>query len=278
MSAHDSRVDIGEIARMWERRPVRAAVVAFSGIGGHSGDFVAWGEALSERGIALAAVDYPGFGTRREEPLTSPSDPSIVDRAIVRARATWPDVPVASLGESLGALVVLSHAASGANAPDGLVLSSPAIRTPGKIRNPRRLALRYIVGSSRPIDFTGAPALLTGDSLELADISRDPLRRRGLPASYLVSVWRLQRKSMELARRVRVPTLILWGDGDRIASFPAARGLLAAIPQRLRRLEVVESERHMLTRGEHRRETAQLIGRWVEQLAAPVASPSSGKS
>ena len=127
------------------------------------------------------------------------------------------------------------------------------------------IALRLAIRSGKHFDFTGDPALLTNDPAEREEIERDPLRRRALPVGYLFAVRRLQGRALRFARAVRVPTLILWGEEDRLASFQAARKLLSIIPPELRRLEVIAGERHMLTRGGRRRETAGLIARWIEQ-------------
>ena len=274
-------------SRVWEGEETRAVVVGFAGIGGHSVDFAAWGAELSLRTITMASRDHPGVGGRTSEPLGELNGmPCEVDAAIAAAHARWPGRPVVAAGESLGALILLAHAgcapesgpvvsgsaslrpaAAEHEQPDGLVLSAPAIRTPRKI-SPWGLAvmaLRLAIRSGKHFDFTGDPALLTNDPAEREEIERDPLRRRALPASYLFAVRRLQGRALRFARAVRVPTLILWGEEDRLASFPAARKLLSIIPPELRRLEVIAGERHMLTRGARRRETAGLIARWIEQ-------------
>jgi alpha-beta hydrolase superfamily lysophospholipase len=263
-------------SRVWQEESVRSVILPFAGIGGHAGDFDSWGEVLAGEGIAVAGRDLPGFGVRLEEPLSDPRGAvAEVDAAIGEARSRWPGRPVVTAGDSLGSLIVLAHAAQGESRADGHILASPAIRTPGKI-SPQGVALiwlRMILGSRKPYDFTGQIEALTGDPEEREDLLGDPLRRRTLPPKWLFRVRMLQRGALETASTVMVPTLILWGENDRVASFPAARALLSVIPAPLRRLEVIGGELHMLTRGIRRHETAGLIARWVTEEIVRQAGP-----
>lgn len=263
-------------ARVWEAEETIASVVGIPGIGGHSGDFASWAAVLTGRGISVGGYDYPGNGLRRAEPFGTPRT-AVREAAecVLEARERWQGLPVIAAGESLGALVLLALAGTDAppqrQLPDALVLASPPIATPGKLQAGRIALLfwRFLTCSQEPIDFTGGPGLLSTDPAEIEDIARDPLRTRALPASYLIGIRGLQKRALAHARRVDIPTLLLWGERDTVASFPQARKLLAAIPLALRRIEIRVGERHMLTRGGMRRETASLVADWIEESFSP---------
>ncbi len=251
-----------------QERP-RAVVLACAGAGGHGGDFDAWAGVWAARGIVTRALDLPGCGRRKDEPLgPAPGADGEVRAALAEARTAARGAPVIGVGESIGALILLHEAASNPESVfDGLVLAAPAFATPGKVPPGRaaKILIFSALGFRGPIDFTGPVDRLTADPARQKQIAEDPRRSRAFPARYLVATRRLQRTAMAAAARVRCPMLILWGEQDRVASFSEIRRLLALVPAGRRQLLVLPDERHQLTLGIRRLETAGAVANWMDE-------------
>lgn len=226
------------------------------GLGGASTNWTDLAHLLAER-LDGEAVDLPGFG---HSPAPRGNDYSIPARVrvvtgLIEARGRG---PVHLLGNSLGGLVCVVVAATRPELVRTLTLISPALparRPPG--RSDPMIPLLLLPGFARLAErrlSRLSPQDRARAVIELcfADPSRIPEQRlaeaaeevrrrgelpwamealtgslRGLVRSYLTpgrgSPWRL-------ARSVRTPTLVIWGDQDRLVHVSLAPRVAAAIP------------------------------------------------
>ncbi|MBM7805737.1 pimeloyl-ACP methyl ester carboxylesterase [Geodermatophilus bullaregiensis] len=253
------------------------------------------------------ALDLPGFGRSSPLPGGSYSVGGHV-RAVVEVlehvRAQPGEAagrPVHLLGNSLGGLVTLLVAARRPDLVASLTLVSPAMpvyRVPEAFGRALLLVLlpgvpslaeRRLAGVSPEQSVRGMLQVCFGDPArvprERLDAAVEEMRERtsqawanralvrsmrGLITSYLrvgrANAWRL-------ARALRVPTLVVWGDRDRLVDPRLAPRLAATVPDA--RLLVLEGVGHvaMLEAPEA---TARAVLGMLEDTAAevPVGTPA----
>ncbi len=223
------------------------------------------------------ALDLPGFGRSRPPARSSYSVrghvAAVVDvlERIVAEPGEATGRPVHLLGNSLGGLVSLFVAASRPDLVATLTLVSPAMpvyRVPGAFDRTLLLLLlpgipalaeRRLSGVTPEQQVRGMVQVCFGDPrrvprarldqalAEMRERAGQPwatraLTRsmRGLITSYLRvgpgNAWRL-------ARSLRPPTLVVWGDRDRLVDPALAPRLAAAVPDA--RLQVLEGVGHV---------------------------------
>jgi pimeloyl-ACP methyl ester carboxylesterase len=223
------------------------------------------------------ALDLPGFGRSRPPARTSYSVrghvAAVVDvlERIVVEPGEAAGRPVHLLGNSLGGLVCLFVAASRPDLVATLTLVSPAMpvyRVPGAFSRTLLLLLlpgipalaeRRLSGVTPEQQVRGMVQVCFGDPRRVPrarlDQALEEMRERagqpwatraltrsmrGLITSYLRvgpgNAWRL-------ARSLRPPTLVVWGDRDRLVDPALAPRLAAAVPDA--RLQVLEGVGHV---------------------------------
>jgi pimeloyl-ACP methyl ester carboxylesterase len=251
------------------------------------------------------ALDLPGFGRSEPPPRTRYSirghAATVVDliEHVIALPGEGQGKPVHLLGNSLGALVSLIVAARRPDLVASLTLISPAMpvyRVPPAFSRLLLLLLLPGIPSVAERRLAGVtPEQHVRAMLQMCfgDPSRVPPERleqavqemrehgaqpwadraltrsmRGLITSYL-SVGRAN--AWRMARSLRVPTVVLWGDRDRLVDPALAPRLAAAIPGA--RLQVFEGVGHvaMLERPEP---TARAVLGLVENLDAADRPPT----
>ncbi|MEX5716888.1 alpha/beta fold hydrolase [Geodermatophilus maliterrae] len=291
----------------WAGRPgaPRERALYVHGLGGASTNWTDLAALLAVRCEGWA-LDLPGFGRSSPTPGGSYSVGGHV-RAVVEVlehvRAQPGEAagrPVHLLGNSLGGLVTLLVAARRPDLVASLTLVSPAMpvyRVPQAFGRALLLVLlpgvpslaeRRLAGVTPEQSVRGMLQMCFGDPArvprERLDAAVEEMRERtsqawasralvrsmrGLITSYLrvgrANAWRL-------ARALRVPTLVVWGDRDRLVDPRLAPRLAAAVPGA--RLLVLEGVGHvaMLEAPE---ETARAVLGMLEDAAAEAPAGTS---
>jgi pimeloyl-ACP methyl ester carboxylesterase len=239
-------------------------VVLIHGLGGSSTNWTDLSAALSSRWHCVA-VDLPGFG--RSEPLPS-RDYSLRSHAdTVRAFLETLDGPVHLVGNSLGGAVALTLAADHPSLVATTTLVSPAV--PDLRPDPDRLGDGKMALAALPLVGTRVRRELAAEDAgtrlrrtmrlcyadpgcvseaAFAQAVAEAAERLDLPwvaeamqRSFggLVGTW-FARGAASLwatAARVATPTLVVWGERDRLISVRKARRTVATVPRaRLLRL------------------------------------------
>ena len=227
------------------------AVVLIHGLGGCLYNFRYNIAALSER-FRVVALDLKGFGYSdrpRDADYSQTAQAELVagfmERLGVRRAAV--------LGHSLGGAIALRLASLFPERVDRLILvaSAPAARLVPPLGG---VALRPILrlGTALVLHQPGLreavlrsgfydPSFVTAEMLE--EVRRFSRIRGSAEAIVRVLVDSARDEPLHLAR-IRQPTLLLWGEGDRAMGLRIARRFLAQLPDA--RLRVIERARHMV--------------------------------
>lgn len=209
------------------RRPW-ATLLLLHGLAEHSGRYEHVGSRLAEAGIDAYAYDQRGFGTsggrRAWVDRWSQFHDDLAER-LAAARSAAAGGPVVLYGHSLGGLVALGYALSDRPKPDTLVLSAPALDA--EIPAWKR-ALAGFLGVL-------APTLAVRNALNVAVLSRDPqvgIRYLADPLNHHFTTTRLgaeflreQARCRSARGQLRVPTLVIHGEADRLVPTNASAPL-----------------------------------------------------
>lgn len=227
-----------------------------------------WMEQL--RGLAvgarIVALDLPGHGGSHDRCATSVEDYGRITADFVDALGAR---PVIAVGHSLGGAVALALTAHRPANVRGLVLLSTCARLPA-IQEPAHLLLPFLPAMLRKlIFFATAKNLLFSPGASRRAIGLGMQELRGCRAETIANDVAIARTMdvSELARRVRVPTLVLCGARDRLTPPALSEELHRLITGS--RLAVVERAGHMVLV-----EAPAVVNGHIETFIAAIGGPT----
>lgn len=274
--------------RKWlPSQDARGAVLAIHGAGAHGAHYRVIGGYLAPRGFAFYSVDLPGHGlSEGERGATHETEAiltAIADTVELIGRA-HPKRPVFLLGESLAGIYALAIGAQ-PNPPTalaGLIVSGPELvprqnspAPPGTpawgqaLRVARYLLYALFLSRWPVVDIAGREELVTRRKEQAEEAKRDPLRNNLLSVQTLVEAYRLIRSAYKLARRVRLPTLILQAGADLVTDPAAARKLRDALGAEDRELVYFPKARHGLFYDPDTPRVLASLETWLLRHSAP---------
>lgn len=235
--------------------PGDVPVVYVHGLSGSATNWTDLAALLATR-AAGTAIDLPGFG-RTGPPASDRYSPAVHADALLCFLAGG-GRPVHLVGNSYGGALALSVAARRPELVRTLTLISPAMPDlrpdPRRVSDPRMLlAVLPVVGRGARAELAGMDPraraeqvvrLCFGDPAlvpehRLAEATEEFAERAGLAWGYEASAatgkamalgWLLGESLWTVAGRVRAPTLVIWGDRDRLVAPRLAARTVAAIP------------------------------------------------
>ena len=219
-----------------------AALVYLHGIQSHSGWYEASSRRLAEAGVAVYQIERRGSGrdTAHERGHVDRAETWLEDvaRAAELARDETGAERVHLMGVSWGGKLALACAAHRPDLYRSLILSAPGIVPIVdvvlviKVRVAKCLATgRELERFPIPLD---DPRLFTENPGRVRYIAEDDLSLRDLTARFMYESRRLDRMARAAAATVRVPTLLLLAERDRIIHNEATRSLVYAMAARRR--------------------------------------------
>lgn len=258
-------------------RPARAVVLLVHGFGEHTGSFAESFAELAGADRALAGFDERGHGRSPGQRGHVASWDVYRQDLVAHARQLRrerPGQPVFAVGNSLGAIRVLSLALAVPELLAGIVLCGAPLAEVGA--SPLAMAAARLLSRLLP-RFPIAPGL------DLANISRDAARTAAYVgdglfhqrasarggAAALAAIRDVRSRAAEL----RVPLLMLHGSDDRIACPDESFFRAAGAADKARR--VYAGARHNLFQETNRAELLADLAAWIE-ARTPGAGSSGG--
>ncbi|QXL83968.1 alpha/beta hydrolase [Comamonas sp. NLF-1-9] len=248
----------------------RASVLLVHGLGEHSGRYAALARQLQDWGFAVRGYDHYGHGRSSGARGALPEPCRLLDdlAAVVDAtRAAMPaGEPLIVLGHSMGALVAASFVARALRPLDACVLSAPALAVSASP------LLRLLA----PLLVRLVPDLRMGNGLKPADLSHDP----AVVAAYVNDPLCHDRISVRLghfiistgagvlatARRWPLPTLLMWGSGDRMIDPEGCRQLAQQAPAAMLQAREFEGLYHEIFNELDRGPVYAELQRWLDEF------------
>jgi alpha-beta hydrolase superfamily lysophospholipase len=267
--------------RVWHARDPKAVIVALHGFNDYSRAF-AWPAAhWARNGIATYAYDQRGFGATAHPGLWPGDDTLVRDAAEVLAlvRARHPGVPIYLLGESMGGAVALATMAATDPPPGvrGLILVAPAVWGWARLNLFYETALWVGAHTIPWKTFTGKHlgVLACDNMIALRQLGRDPLFIKKTRTDSIYGLVGLMDRGFFAASRVRVPTLVLYGDNDEVVPEKPVLDMVGRLvaPHRFLRYR---NGYHMLLRDQEGPLLWRDIRDWIADPAAPMYGADRG--
>jgi alpha-beta hydrolase superfamily lysophospholipase len=251
----------------------RSIALVVHGLGDYAARFEPLARALVQQRFAVLGFDLPGHGKSPGERGRADSfDGLLKDIEAARAKLTelYPGLPQFIVGHSMGGNLGLSYALRQAlqpasNLPAGLILCAPMLLPPTPPPRPHIFAA-WLTGHLFPwIRITRAvdPAALTSDEKESEVIRTDPLRHSKITIYLATQLLSQGRWALDHARQLKIPTLIVLGDEDRLIDRSACEHLAIRMGNRATLL-TCQGMRHDLFHDRETPEVLAKINEWTQ--------------
>lgn len=218
--------------RLWIPDSDTSGVICIvHGLGEHIGRYADFAESLTAQGYAVLAIDMRGHGRsegRRGHISSYETLMSDISAMLAEAGRRFPGQPIFLFGQSMGGNLIINYALRREVRREarvaGIIASSPMLRTAFKPPYWKTLIGKYL----RPI----LPLLPLYNEIRAEDLSRDPEVVRAYKDDPLVhdrltlrfyDVLLAGEWAIRHAVDLRIPTLIMHGDRDRVTSLEASR-------------------------------------------------------
>jgi acylglycerol lipase len=261
----------------WEPMGSTAAtLIAVHAFGDFRLAFEEVGPALARRGLRVHAYDQRGFGDTDGRGRWHGWRRLVRDlRAVIQMLCPSGGSRVFLLGESLGGGVALVTTARFRPEPvDGLILVEPAVRRGARLRLMWDVAFGTLAlvapGYSRRL-IRGNHAQLTPTARER--LAHDPRIVRSIRADAYKGLLSLADAASASARRLRVPTLFLYGRGDGIIPLRLFEQAVRDLQPLVTALRYPEAP-HLLLQTSSLEAVLEDVCAWLD--GAPL--PASGES
>ena len=264
--------------RGWgDAREARGLVLALHGFNEHAGvTFARLGPYLAAHGFLVYAYDQRSFGATAGRGHWAGGDQLIADLRTLAAllHQRHPRLPLYLLGESMGGAAIMAAGATADTA--GTVLIAPAVWSRDTMNPLQRLALSIAASTLPWLELTGKglDRPPTDNLTMLRTYADDPLIIKATRIESLWGVTNLMDRARAAAPHLPRPTLVLYGEHDRIIPREAFCALLDDLPTADADLRLVLYVRgwHMLTRDLQGERAMNDIATWLANPQAPLSS------
>jgi alpha-beta hydrolase superfamily lysophospholipase len=267
-----------------------AVVLALHGMNDYSNAFEGPGRFLAGKGIAVYAYDQRGFGQGPHPGYWSDAADMAADlRSAARlVAARHSGVPLYLLGESMGGAVAILAAADPPPEVKGLILSAPAVWGRSQMGSLQRLALWLATNTVPGWQLTGSGLrILASDNIEmLRALSRDPLVLKATRVDAINGLVDLMEVAYTTAARLRLPTLVLYGERDEVIPPEPTWRMVEHLPE-LRttpgsvspqRVALYDKGWHMLLRDLGAEVVLSDVVAWIADPVQPLPSGADARA
>lgn len=260
----------------------KAVLVAVHGTTQHAGSFGTLAQQLVKDGIIFIGLDLRGHGERYYQAYAGQPnfrvdyDKSADDlgNLLKKVRATYPNLPVFAMGESVGAAVTTHCLGRYKGAADGMILCSPGTRP--RNFNPFMVVPDFMKGIThldQTMDVSKYIDQYSSDDKRVSDeMIADPRSRINLTPKEILRTAFFIRTTPEAAKKVdpNIPVLIVQGELDGIVSRKSTNAIMKNLPNEKKELIEFKDAGHVLLG------TSFLKPQVVESLEKWIITQSDG--
>lgn len=304
-----SNIDANDIntppCRSWIDRNVKqtAVVLCIHGLGLNADCFNDFGTRMSQRGIAVYAIDVRGFGSwmkiKNGKALKFDACLDDIQTLLPNLRANHPGVPVFLLGESMGGAIVLRASSMYPELMDGLISSVPSGQR-YKDGTDLKVGVKLITGARKQFDVGTSIVDQATKNERLREIwESSPRNRMDLSAVQLVDFQTFMDGNDDAAAKITtLPVLMLQGSLDRLVKAQGTWEIFNELGTKNKTFIELPSEHLVIEYGRVKSNTydsnmAQFISTWMaanstisnnqnktsnSSNSAPVAATNSSAS
>jgi alpha-beta hydrolase superfamily lysophospholipase/thiol-disulfide isomerase/thioredoxin len=278
-SADFSNIDANDIntppCRSWIDRDVKqtAVVLCIHGLGLNADCFNDFGTRMSQRGIAVYAIDVRGFGSwmklKNGKALKFDACLDDIKTLLPNLRANHPGLPVFLLGESMGGAIVLRASSMYPELMDGLISSVPSGQR-YKDGTDLKVGVKLITGARRQFDVGTSIVDQATKNDRLREIwESSPRNRMDLSAVQLVDFQTFMDGNNDAAAKITtLPVLMLQGSLDRLVKAQGTWEIFNLLGTKNKTFIELPSEHLVIEYGRVKSNTydsnmAQFISTWM---------------
>jgi alpha-beta hydrolase superfamily lysophospholipase len=254
--------------REWTTVSPKAIIILVHGMGGYSGRFFEMGPYLAKSGFQIYAIEQKGHGE-------SPSIKGHINNfklytadlrsLVLLARSQDPGKKIFIFGESMGGLITLDFSIHYQKMVNGIILVSPAV----KDKLPMTLGKKVNIFFSsifKPMTYFGSDfdaAMFTRDTVMAKRIDNDPLEVRSFTAKFYQAILRSMIYVNLMARRIKLPILMLLAGKDTMVSAEAGEQYFKKIRSKDKELKWYPDMFHALYVDKDRETVFKDIVNWL---------------
>jgi acylglycerol lipase len=256
-----------------------AVILALHGFNDYSNAFTLPAPSLVSHGIAVYAYDQRGFGAAPRHGRWAGADAMAADAADAASllRQKYPDRPIYLLGESMGGAVAILAATSPTPPPiDGVILSAPAVWGRQTMNVFERGAL-WVAKLVPSMHFSGRSLpvkVKPSDNIPmLRALGADPLVIKETRSDAVNGLVDLMSEALDAGPRLRIKTLVLYGEHDEIVPREPVEQLVENLPGLAsQRVALYPEGYHMLLRDLDAETVLGDITAWLRDSEAALPS------
>jgi alpha-beta hydrolase superfamily lysophospholipase len=262
-----------------------AVVLAVHGFNDYSFAFDEPGKFLANQGIAVFAYDQRGFGAAPDRGYWAGEETMVDDLGEIARliAARYPGKPLYLLGESMGgALVMVTMTRPHPPAVAGIILSAPAVWSRDSMNVFERSALWFFshVTPWMPLSGKGLD-IQASDNIEmLRQLGRDPLIIKETRVDAIHGLCDLMDDAMAAAPRLRVPTLVLYGEHDEVVPAEPVHRVMESLPTTPSHpvVAIYAEGWHMLLRDLESDLVLTDVAAWIREPTKPLPSEADRRA
>lgn len=259
-------------AQGWEPENAKKAVVCLvHGIGEHTSRFEHVAKALTSDGYVLFGSDWRGHGRSEGKRGHITSIEAVlkdIDLLIEKARDRYPGLPVFLYGQSLGAILVLYYGLKRKPDINGVIASSPALRS-SLDHQPVKIAAANILGSIIPAVTLNSglnPDQLSRDKEVVSRYVNDSMVHFRMSLGFGKILLGVRTWVLDHAGEFSLPLLLMHGKDDEIAYYSSSVDFASPIKEKCT-LVLWEGALHELHNEPEKEEVFRKINQWIEKHA-----------
>lgn len=277
--AHDGAI-LGLSSWVPETEAPKSIIIALHGMNDYARAFELAGPYWASRGIATYAYDARGFGRSPQRGIWGGQALMLDDMrtAVAVARAKHPNIPVALVGESMGAATILAALGDEVTPEvDRIVLIAPAVWGWSNLPFAYRLSLwvtAHTPVSLRPLNPPRGVVrkIRASDNVAMLQrLGRDPNMLFATRLDAVYGLVGMMERAFKSAHKAPPHTLVLYGSKDQIIPRPSVERTVARLPDHIQSVEYPDGY-HMLTRDLQAQRVWSDIAAFIEDPTRNVPS------